>query len=307
MILDYAKIDPELLSALEQRPAIDITRENVAAIREMLANMPVPPSAVTVLEEKYSVRQEHGDVAVCIYRKSKADSQPAVLWIHGGGYILGSADDERARIIASALDCTVVSVEYRLAPEHPFPAGPDDCYAVLDWMFSASDQLNIDTRRIAIGGASAGGGMSAGVALMNRDRANHPLTLQLLIYPMIDNLHNTSSGKYENHPIWNQGTSFRAWDMYLGSTQGAQASPYAAASRATDLSGLPPTYVCVGSEDLFRDEDLEYAQRLIAADIPTEIAVFPGMYHGADMMVPNAGVSRRLNQSFLAALGDALR
>jgi acetyl esterase/lipase len=149
--------------------------------------------------------------------------------------------------------------------------------------------------------------MAAGVALMNRDRANHRLVLQLLIYPMIDNLHATESGRYENHPIWNQGTSFRAWEMYLDGTPGDAAAPYAAAARAQDLSGLPPAYVCVGSEDLFRDEDVEYARRLMAADVPCELAVFPGMYHGGDSFVPEAAISRRLQRSFLAALGDALR
>jgi len=160
---------------------------------------------------------------------------------------------------------------------------------------------------VAIGGASAGGGMAAGVALMNRDRANHPLALQLLLYPMIDNLHATESGQYENHPIWNQGTSFRAWEMYLDGTPGERASPYAAAARAADLVGLPSAYICVGNEDLFRDEDVDYARRLNAAGVPCELAVFPGLYHGGDAFVPAAAVSRRLQRSFLAALGDALR
>ena len=142
---------------------------------------------------------------------------------------------------------------------------------------------------------------------MNRDRAKHALKLQLLLYPMIDNLHATESGRYENHPIWNQGTSFRAWEMYLDGEPGTAASPYAAAARAEDLRGLPPAYVCVGSEDLFRDEDVAYAQRLMKADVPCELAVFPGLYHGGDMFVPNAAISRRLMRSVLAALADALR
>jgi len=253
------------------------------------------------------VATENGDVTVHIYRKSEHQNQSALLWVHGGGYLLGNAEDERARVIAEALDCTVVSVEYRLAPEHPFPAGVNDCFAVLQWMAAESSELNINPARIAIGGASAGGGMSAGVALMNRDKGGVPLAFQLLLYPMIDNLHATESGQYENHPIWNQGTSFNAWEMYLDGSPGEAASPYAAASRATDLSGLPPAYICVGSEDLFRDEDVEYAQRLSAADIPCELAVFPGMYHGGDMFVPNATGSERLKTSFLRALGDALR
>jgi acetyl esterase/lipase len=304
MRLDYDKLDPELRPALEQMPPLDITRDNVAQIRALMASRRVPPSPLPVEREDFKAP---GDVPVYVFRKSRRERQPALLWIHGGGYIIGSALDERARVIAHALDCTVCSVEYRLAPEHPFPAGPEDCYATLEWMMGNAAALGIDTKRVAIGGASAGGGMAAGVALMNRDRANHPLRLQLLLYPMIDNLHATESGQYENHPIWNQGTSFRAWEMYLNGEPGEAASPYAAASRARDLRGLPPAYVCVGSEDLFRDEDVAYAQRLMAADVPCELAVFPGLYHGGDMFVPGAAVSQRLQRSFLAALADALR
>jgi acetyl esterase/lipase len=306
VILDYDKLDPELRPALEQMPPLDITRENVAQIRAAMAARRLP-SAVEVDSEHASVATQDGAVDVYIYRKTSRPHQPALLWIHGGGYLLGSAQDERARVIAAELDITVVSVDYRLAPEHPFPAGPEDCLAALEWMIREAASLGIDPTRLAIGGASAGGGMSAGVALMNRDRANHPLRLQLLLYPMIDNLHDTESGQYENHPIWNQGTSFRAWEMYLNGTPGLAASPYAAAARATDLAGLPPAYICVGSEDLFRDEDVEYARRLIAAGVPCELTVFPGLYHGGDMFVPGAAVSRRLQRSFLAALADALR
>lgn len=306
MLLDYDKLDPELRPALEQMPPLEITRENVAFIRTALAARQ-QPSTVEVSSEVRTVATDYGGVDVYVYRKSDRPAQPALLWIHGGGYIIGSAQDERARVIAAELDMTVFSVDYRLAPEHPFPAGAEDCYATLEWIVRQATALGVDPQRLAIGGASAGGGMSAGVALMNRDRANHPLRLQLLLYPMIDNLHDTASGQYENHPIWNQGTSFRAWEMYLDGTPGASASPYAAAARATDLGGLPPAYVCVGSEDLFRDEDVEYARRLIAAHVPCELAIFPGLYHGGDAFVPQAAVSRRLQQSFLAALRDALR
>jgi acetyl esterase/lipase len=307
MQLDYNKIDPELKPALAQLPPLDITRENVAAYRELLRDGLKPPTPTEVLEEKVSVPREDGDVDVYIFRKTRDQNQAALLWIHGGGYVLGSADDERARVIAASLNCSVFSVDYRLAPEHPFPAGPEDCYAVLNWMAANAAGLGIDAARMAVGGASAGGGMSAGVALMCRDRGGPALAYQLLLYPMIDNLHDTESGQVENHPVWNQGTSFRAWEMYLNGTPGEAAPAYAAAARADDLRDLPPAYICVGSEDLFRDEDIDYARRLIAADVPCEVAVFPGLYHGGDTFVRDAAVSRRLESSFLRALGDALR
>jgi len=305
MQLDYKRIDPELLPALDNFPALDLNRENIAKIRELLSSQPKPPSAVEVRSEKVSIASGDAEIDIYIYKSSGRDNQPGVLWIHGGGYLIGSAEDERARVIADHCDCTVVSVEYRLAPEHPFPAGPNDCYAALRWMVSNAENLGIDVDNIVIGGASAGSGMAAGVALMNRDQDNIPLRLQLLLYPMIDNLHATDSGQFENHPVWKQQTSFNAWEMYLDGAPGEDASPYAAASRAEDLSGLPPTYICVGSEDLFRDEDIAYAQRLMAADVPTELSVFPGVYHAAESFVPEAKVSQRLTQSFLRALKDA--
>jgi acetyl esterase len=305
MQLDYNRIDAEILPALEYFPALDLNRDNIAHIRELLGSQPKPPSTVDVQSDKTTVQFDDAEIDVYIYKKSDRADQPAVLWIHGGGYVMGSAEDERARIIADHCDCTVFSVDYRLAPEHPFPAGPNDCYATMKWMVREASTLGIDASNIVIGGASAGSGMAAGVVLMNRDQDNIPLRLQLLLYPMIDNLHETESGEIENHPVWNQQTSFNAWEIYLDGVPGADASAYAAASRANDLSGLPPAYVCVGTEDLFRDEDITYAQRLIAAGVPTELAVFPGLYHGADSFVPEAMISRRLNQSFLRALADA--
>ena len=307
MKLDYARLDPELAAALEQMPLsfAGITPENVHVVREMMAAMRVPVPTDVAMEQQ-SVPTADGEVAVYIYHRNPSSPQPALLWIHGGGYIVGSAEEDRARIIAENLDCTVVSVVYRMAPEHPFPAGPEDCYSSLLWMVEHAQTLKIDTSRLAIGGASAGAGMAAGVALMNRDRGGPALALQLLMYPMIDNLHDTPSGQYTNHPVWDQGTSFSAWEMYLDGTPGLDASPYAAASRATDLSGLPPAYICVGTEDLFRDEDIDYARRLIDAGVPCELAVFPGMYHGGDMLVPLARISRRLNAYFLSALSHGL-
>lgn len=306
MLLDYTRIDPELLPALETFPALDLNRENIVKMRDLLASGPQETSSIEVLSDKKSIDTEDGTVDIYIYRKNEQPNQPAILWIHGGGYILGDAKDERARIIADHCNCTVFSVDYRLAPEHPFPAGTNDCYSTLAWIMREAETLDIDKNRVAIGGASAGSGMAAGVALMNRDKANFPLKLQLLLYPMIDNLHATGSGKIENHPVWNQSTSFNAWEMYLDGVPGAEASPYAAAARATDLTGLPPAYMCVGSEDLFRDENIDYAQRLSAAGVPCEFSIFPGVYHSADTFVPEAKVSRRLNQAFLHALEHAL-
>jgi acetyl esterase len=307
--LDYSRIDPELLAGLNRMPPGlgDLTRDTVVAVRAMRAAHPVPEVETHISIEERTVPADDGDIRLLVYRHPGNDIRAGVLWVHGGGYILGTAEDDRARLIAEELACTVVSVDYRLAPEHPFPAGVEDCHASLLWMVAHAGELNIDPERIAIGGPSGGGGMVAGLALLNRDREGPRLALQLLLYPMIDNLHDSKSGRYVNHPVWNRQTSLNAWEMYLNGVPGVDASPYAAATRATDLGGLPPAYVCVGSEDLFRDENIDYARRLSDAGVPTELTVFPGLFHGADIFVPEADVSQRLQRSFLLALADALK
>jgi acetyl esterase len=308
MKLDYDRLDPELTPILAVIPEAlaDINRGNIASIREALSAQSLEPPPSSVKIEQHVVPTRDGDVAVFVYRRESSVPQACLVWLHGGGYILGSAEDERARKIAESLDCTVVSVDYRLAPEHPFPAGPEDCHAALLWTVEHAAALKIDPTRLALGGASAGGGMAAGVALMNRDRGGPDLALQLLLYPMIDNLHDTPSGQITNNPVWNRKTSFNAWEMYLNGVPGEKASPYAAAARATDLTGLPPAYICVGAEDLFRDEDIEYARRLMAAGVASELSVYPGLYHGADMFAPQAAVCQRLEQAFMQALAQRL-
>jgi len=212
----------------------------------------------------------------------------------------------RARGIAEQLDCAVISVDYRLAPEHPFPAGIEDCHAALLWVVEHAGELGIDTNRIAIGGTSAGGGLSAGLALMNRDRAGPTLAFQMLLSPMIDNMHNTPSGQITNHPVWNRQTSLNAWEMYLDGVPLSKAPAYAAASRAIDLTDLPPAYISVGTEDLFRDENALYAHRLIAAGVACEFSMYAGVFHGADGFMPTAKVSQRLVGGYTSALAHAL-
>ncbi|MDA8658766.1 alpha/beta hydrolase [Luminiphilus sp.] len=307
MKLDYSRLDPELLPILESFPALNISRDNILEIRALMAETPRPAPPSGLIQRVEEVATPEGPVTVHVYRKDERPMQPALLWIHGGGYVMGAADDERSMTIAYECDVTVFSVDYRLAPEQPFPAGLNDCYNVLNWIMQEAESLGIDPSCVAIGGASAGGGLAAGLALKNREAANYPLRLQLLIYPMLDNLHATDSGQIENHPIWTRDASFSAWEMYLNGTPGEAASPMAAPARASDVSGLPPAYLNVGVEDLFRDEVMAYARRLMAANVPTELALFPGMYHAGEVFTPTAAISDRLNRSFLHALSDALR
>lgn len=303
-------VDPALLPALEYVPPqfANITRDSVAEARALLNNMMKPRTTEGVSVTKKQIGSPEGDITVYIYQPENApQDSPGLLWIHGGGYIMGNADtNDFAGDIAKELNATVVSVDYRLAPEHPFPAGLHDSHAALLWMVDNAKELGIDTSRVAIGGDSAGAGMTAGLALYNRDKNGPEIALQLLIYPMLDNLHDTPSGSVEDYPVWNRTTSFNAWEMYLNGTPGAKASPYASASRAKDVSGLPKTFITIGAVDLFRDEAIDYAQRLMAAGVPTQLAVFPGVYHGGQMFVPTATVSQRMINTYMSALKDAL-
>ncbi|MBX7431730.1 alpha/beta hydrolase [Mycobacterium sp. Y57] len=223
---------------------------------------------------------------------------PALLWIHGGGYVLGDAaqDDVLCRRFARELGVTVASVNYRLAPEHPYPAPVEDCYSALRWL---SALPAVDPDRVAIGGASAGGGLAAALALHTRDRGEIPLTAQLLVYPMVDDRTVERSGlDNPGHRLWNQSSNRFGWRSYLGGADPEVAVP----ARRRDLAGLPPAWVGVGTLDLFHDEDLAYAARLRDAGVPCEVTVVDGAFHGFDGVAPKTEVSRSFFDSQCAML-----
>ncbi len=309
------RVDAELRPGLEMFPAEMVTaigddppaaRQTFEAILQQLKDF-LPPTEVTV--EERVIAGPGGDLPIVIYQPPTPAPRPGLCWIHGGGYIIGSARDD-ANIIGFAehVGCTVVSVDYRLAPEVTYQASVADCFAGLVWMLDNANELGIDASRVAIGGASAGGGLTAGLAHYNRDQGGRALALQLLIYPMLSDLHDTPSGHAVTYPtVWNRDVSLKAWRMYLGDEYGTdQVSPYAAAARATDFSNLPPAFVTVGTEDLFRDEDIHYAQRLMAAGIPTELEVYAGMYHGGELLLPNTTIGKRMIQGYREALRRAI-
>ncbi|HVU62297.1 MAG TPA: alpha/beta hydrolase [Mycobacteriales bacterium] len=231
---------------------------------------------------------------------------PALLWIHGGGYVIGTPaqDDPLCREMCRELGVVVAAVSYRLAPQHPFPAGLDDCFAGLTWL---RQQPFVDASRIAVGGASAGGGLAAAVALRARAEGV-PLQLQLLVYPMLDDRTCLRTDVDESDfRLWNlRGNNF-GWRSYTGMEPGAaDVPPLAAVARCEDLSGVAPAWVGVGTCDLFHDEDLAYAERLRAAGVPCEVEVVDGAFHGFDSVAPKAPVVRRFTKAKIAALAAAL-
>jgi acetyl esterase/lipase len=235
---------------------------------------------------------------------------PALLWLHGGGYVLGDprVDDGICQNFVEAAGCIVFSPDYRLAPEHPFPAGIEDCYAALVWVAGNAAELGIDVQRIAIGGPSAGGGLTAALALLARDRGGPSICFQMPLYPMMDDRNVTPSSHEITHPaVWNRANNLAAWKMYLGEHANGEISPYAAPSRAQSLAGLPPTYTCVGQLDPFRDETLEYVARLAQDGVDVEFQLYPGGYHAFEHSVPDAEISKRTKDGYLNALTRAFR
>jgi acetyl esterase/lipase len=229
---------------------------------------------------------------------------PALLWIHGGGYVMGSADqdDMVCRQFCRRLGVTVASVDYRLAPQHPYPASLEDCYSALTWLAGLP---GVDPNRIAIGGGSAGGGLAAALALLARDRASsaggvEPV-FQLLVYPMLDD-RSSATPDSPKHRLWNPRSNRFGWTSYLGNADPQVAVP----ARREDLGGLPPAWIGVGSHDLFHDEDVAYAKSLISAGVPCEVEVVPGVFHGFDVWAAKAPVSRRFFDSQCEALRTAL-
>ncbi len=306
-----AHVDAEHLAVLNAIPAGIISLRDIPAARmaldAMLASLPTLPLPADVTIEDVDVPAIDGgaDVRVRVYRPSKSSGPtPALFWIHGGGMVLGSVerDDQRCASIALSLGIVVVSVDYRLAPEHPYPAPMDDCYTGLTWLANAVADLSVDPERIAIGGASAGAGLAAGLALLARDRGGPAVCFQQLVYPMIDDRNTTpSSFAITDSRVWNREANLIGWASYLGEL--SDPPIYAAPARAVDLAGLPPAYINVGSLDMFLDEDVDYARRLLAAGVPAELHVYPGAFHGSNGLVPNSALSRR----WIADERDALR
>ncbi len=221
---------------------------------------------------------------------------PAVLYIHGGGFFVGSIDSEHmgSAALARELGVVVVSVEYRLAPEHPYPAGLEDCYAALVWLHEHADELGVDRDRVAISGSSAGGGLAAGLALLARDRGGPALCFQYLGVPEIDDrLETASMRRFTDTPMWTRGAAVKSWEWYLGDAHGSDDVPhYAAPARAEDLTGLPPAYISTMEYDPLRDEGIVYALRLLEAGVSVELHSFPGTFHGSGI-VTTAAVTRR--------------
>jgi acetyl esterase/lipase len=267
---------------------------------------------VALAERKVPGAAGAPDVGVAIYTpRSSGGRLPCIFHIHGGGYVTGSAAGLSPvhRSLALEANCVIVSVDYRLAPETRFPGAIEDCYAALGWLFAHVDELGVDLQRIGVMGESAGGGLAAALALLARDRGAYALAFQHLIYPMLDDRTcvTTEPHPYAGEFIWTPHNNAFGWSSLLGGAPGSSGvSPYAAAARAENLAGLPPAFISVGTLDLFLEENIEYARRLMRQGVPVEMHVYPGAYHAFNI-APDAKVAQDARRDSLSALQRALR
>jgi len=305
-------VDPELRDALAQWPVVPLSAETLAQRRAAaLAGLDTTPTPhlPDIAAEEIRVESAFGakPIRVLAYRPVTSDTVlPAVVHIHGGGFVMGAPEmkDAENRLLASELRCAIYSVDHRLAPEAPHPAPLEDIYSVFVWLHTNAGQLGLDRARIGIKGESGGGGFAAGAALYARDRQGPGFAFQHLIYPMIDD---RTAVRKDLHPcvgefVWTQANNSFGWRSLLGKEPGsADVSPYAAASRAEDVSGLPPTYISVGGLDLFLEENMVYADRLSRAGVPVEFHVYPRTYHGF-YRATNARVTKQAERDSREAL-----
>lgn len=308
-------VDPELRASAEAQMAQPLPSLTIAGLPALRAMWAAPDRlaapAPAVIDRTLKGLGAAPPVAVEVIGQGSADARrPAILHIHGGGMISGRAKNLTpfCQDLAARFDCLVVNVDYRLSPETPFPGPLEDLYAALKWLHDDAEALGVDRSRIAVMGESAGGGLAALLAIMARDRGEIPLCLQVMLYPMLDD----RTGSTVTTPShigaigWNAAANAFGWTAFLGAPAGSAAVPaQAVPARVSNLAGLPPAFIGVGAIDLFVDEDIQYARRLIDAGVPTRLVVAPGAYHAFDFVVPEAKVSREFTQAWRSALAAA--
>lgn len=304
------RIDPEsripLEGLLQVLPggfnAIPEITQRREVLNQMLGATPIPQNP-NIIIENHVFDGPGGELSLRTYSPKNAGGLlPGILYIHGGGMIMGGLDGEdgTCQMMAERLGVVIASVDYRKAPEHPYPAAPEDCYAGANWVFENAKALGIDASNIGIYGQSAGGGLTIAVAMMARDRKGPAFSFMVPIYPMIDDRNESQSSKEITEVgIWDRDGSIEAWEWYLG---GSPADEYSAPARAKDLSRLPDAYIDVGELDLFRDEDIDFAKRLAEAGVQVEFHLWPGAYHASEVFAPEAGLSKRIWETRFSAI-----
>jgi acetyl esterase/lipase len=308
----YSLVDPELLPALKQFPAFDLSAEMVRKFRQTPGAPPLPAPAPQPVERHIPGPPGAPEVRLWVVDPAPSEKdKPLLLHMHGGGFMMTDPGwMPRLQGIATDCHCVVVSVDYRLAPETRYPGSLEDNYAALKWAHAHAAELGIDRSRIAVGGESAGGGHAASLAIhaRNRNKEDVPICFQLLIYPQLDDRTGSSQPAPPSigHFMWTPSANRLAWTSLLGVPAGSSRVPAAAVpARVASVAGLPPAWIGVGAIDLFVEEDMEYARRLVHAGVATELLVVRGAFHGFDLLVPDAEASKQFSASWKSALRKA--
>ena len=305
-------VDLELAQALVHIPTLNPSSESLPALRAKLAayHVTAPPAASQVTVEACWLPRPNGtSLRVLRYLPAQAARTGGLLWCHGGGMIMATPDgnDAQSCYLAHRLGCVVVAPDYRLAPEHPHPAGLEDCYLALHWLHETAEELQFPRARIAVGGESGGGCFAAALPLLARDQQGPAISAQFLRNPMLDDRTGSATDPqeqpYAGEFVWTRASNRFAWGAVLGREPGAPDSPaYAVPGRVENLAGLPPCCLIVGSLDLFVGENIRYAQRLIQHGVPTELHVYAGAYHGFMSLSAGAHISQRAQRDFWDAM-----
>ena len=291
-----AQLDEDFRAALDSIPPLDLSDIGRARRERMelaeAARQSIAPNPDILIQDRLVDFGAAGRVRLRCYRRKEAGAEalPALLWFHRGGHVLGTVeqDDPHLERVVAEVDCQIFSVDWPRTPEHPYPAAIDTGYAALGWLFDNAETIGVPRRRIAVGGTSSGGGLAAGLCLLARDRGRYRPCFQWLFYPMLDDRNQSrSSHEIQDPRVWNRTSNLIAWASYLGPLANAgDVAIYAAPARSDDLSDLPPTFIGTGALDLFVDENIDYAQRLLAANVSTELLVYPRAIHGFDSSCP---------------------
>lgn len=307
--MDIAELHPELRKSYSRMPTLPLHVPGfypfISLLMKLIPNKAKPVPGVSVQD----VPVKHCNVRV--YRPEGGNCGAGLMWIHGGGYIIGNTamNDRECVALARDLGLVVASVDYRLAPKHPFPAALDDCMDAWQFMSSCAGQWGIDRSRMAVLGQSAGGGLAASLAQRIADAGGVQPAAQVLWYPMLDD-RTAANGELDTlrHRFWNNRNNRVAWEYYLGQAAGAtRVPPYAVPARRDDLSGLPPTWIGVGELDLFYAEDRAYAEQLTAAGVDCELYLAPRAPHAFDALVPDSSVARETVQDYYRFLRSHLQ
>jgi acetyl esterase/lipase len=306
---DYTIVHAQLRQALKMTPSLSFNNRNLRMFRLLTSITPVRKRSEEVTIENIFIDREDGEtkIRLRLYKVRSASRPGAVLlWFHGGGYIMGKPemDDSICLHYAAEAGITVVSADYRLAPEHPFPSGLNDAFTALKWINHNAEVLGIDPSRIAVGGKSAGGGLAAALAQLALSRYEISPVFQLLVYPMLDDRTVLRADIDDsNSPVWSRKSNRFGWESYLSKECGSDTVPeYSVPARCKDLRGLPDAWIGLGTLDVFYEEDAAYAQRLKDHGVECEAYIVPGAFHGFDVLVPEAPVVKAFRASQIAAL-----